>query len=178
MGTVKVYPPVKYFTAITFEPTAPVEKAKEWLETIFSDIEDISPCYNFDHFTSYYHEEMGTGLQKQIVSFKSLKPAEILPECKLATNEIESHFLSKRGRRLNLDPGYICAAKMILATTKDYDHRLYLHRGIFGDVHLRFRQGHFQPAEWTYPDYRQPQIILFFEQVRKNYLQQLKDLIL
>ncbi len=178
MGTVKVYPPVKYFAAITFEPTAPVEKAKEWLATIFSEIEDISPCYDFDQFTSFYQEEMGTGLQKQIVSFKILKPAEFLPECKLATNEIESHFLSERGRRLNLDPGYICAAKMILATTKDYDHRLYLHRGIFGDVHLRFRQGHFQPAEWTYPDYRQPQIILFFERVRKNYLQQLKDVIL
>ncbi len=178
MGTVKAYPPVKYFTAITFLPTAPVEKAKELLVEIFSEIEDESPCYHFDQFTHYYQEEMGEGLQKQMVSFKVLRPAELLPEFKLATNEIESHFRSSHGRLLNLDPGYICAAKMILATTKDYDHRLYLHRGIFGDVHLRFRQGHFQPAEWTYPDYRQSHIIQFFEQVRKKYLHQLKDVVL
>lgn len=178
MGTVKVYPPVKYFAAITFKPTAPVEKAKEWLSTVFSEIEDISLCYNFDQFTHYYKDEMGEGLQKQIVSFKILKPAELLPEYKLATNEIESRFLSEQGRLINLDPGYVCAAKMILATTKDYDHRLYLNRGIFGDVHLRFRQGHFQPAEWTYPDYRQPQIISFFEQIRQTYLHQLKDFVL
>jgi len=175
MGKIKTYPPVKFFAALTFSPAAPIVEAQQMLESLLLEIEEISLCYDFDQFTHYYGEEMGTGLKKKVISFRQLQPAELLPEIKVATNEIENRFLSGPGRRINIDPGYICAAKMVLATTKDYDHRIYLNRGIFADLHYRFRQGHFQPTEWTYPDYRQPELIDFFEQIRDNYLEELKD---
>ncbi|OGB66426.1 MAG: hypothetical protein A2Y94_09760 [Caldithrix sp. RBG_13_44_9] len=175
MGKIKAYPPVKFFAAMTFAPTAPIDEAQRMLESLLAEIEEISFCYDFDQFTHYYGEEMGTNLKKKVLSFRQLKPAELLPEIKIATNEIEHNFLDGQGRQINLDPGYVSAARMVLATTKDYDHRIYLNRGIFADLHLRFRQGHFQPTEWTYPDYRQPELIDYFERIRNSYLEQLKD---
>jgi hypothetical protein len=175
MGKIKAYPPVKFFAAMTFAPTAPIDEAQHMLESLLAEIEATSFCYDFDQFTHYYGEEMGNNLKKKVFSFRELKPAELLPEIKIATNEIENHFLGRYGRQINLDPGYVSAARMVLATTKDYDHRIYLNRGIFADLHLRFRQGHFQPSDWTYPDYRQPELIHYFERIRNSYLKELKN---
>jgi Domain of unknown function (DUF4416) len=175
MGKIKTYPPVKFFAALTFLPAAPIEEAQQMLKPLLLEIEEISFCYDFDRFTHYYGEEMGIGLKKKVVSFRELRPADLLPEIKISTNKIESKFLGGQGRQINIDPGYICAAKMVLATTKDYDHRIYLNQGIFADLHYRFRQGHFQPTEWTYPDYRQPELINFFEGIRNSYLEELKN---
>ena len=74
---------------------------------------------------------------------------------------------------VNLDPGYISEVKLVLATTKNYAHRIYLRDGIYGDVHLSFTQNSFQVQPWTYPDYQQKAVIEFFNLVRQNYLQQI-----
>lgn len=145
------------------------------MEKLLSKVDSRSTRYDFSKFTAYYNEEMGTGLQKQMVSFRELVPAEKLPDIKIATNHLEEKWRMSGKRQVNIDPGYVCAAKLVLATTKDYDHRIYLNRGIFGDVHLRFRNGHFRPNEWTYPDYQQNPILSFFENVRKLYLEQLQS---
>lgn len=174
MGKIKVYPPVKLFVAITFSPIVQIDKICHRLEQLLSPIDSKSIVYPFN-FTTYYETEMGKGLRKQMISFKELLPAEVLVDLKISTNAIEDEFRKTHGRTVNIDPGYICSAKLILATTKDYDHRVYLNRGIFADVHLRFRNGHFQTNPWTYPDYQQPQIIAYFEEVRKVYLNQLTE---
>ena len=118
---------------------------------------------------------MGKFLQKQIISFTALLPAEKLPALKISTNEVEENFLSNGKRTINIDPGYVTAGRMVLATTKDYDHRIYLGMGIFGDVHYRFRDGHFRINEWTYPDYQQENILHYFESLRTLYMEQLKN---
>ena len=174
MGTIKKYPPVKYFAAITYIPDFSLKSVFPFLEEEISLIESHSQSYDFSKFTDYYSTEMGTKLQKGIFTFEELKPAYLLPKIKIATNKIEGQFLTTENRQVNIDPGYICAAKVILATTKDYDHRLYLGEGIFGDVHLRFQKGKFNACDWTYPDYRQPMILDFFNDTRKNYLTQLQ----
>ncbi len=175
MGKLRAYPPVKFFTAITLNSGPLLLQVEEKLQALLSDIDVTSQSYNFDVFTRYYESEMGKGLSKKLVSFSRLMPAEILPDIKIATNLLETDHLQKGGRQVNIDPGYITAAKMVLATTKDYDNRLYLGRGIFGDVHFRFRKGQFQAMEWTYPDYRQPEVMEFFEHLRKRYMSQLKE---
>lgn len=173
MGKLKAYPPVKYFAALTFGPDINTKTIFKKLQNIFSEIDSRSPVYNFDDFTNYYEKEMGSHLNKQLFSFLELRPAEHLPDIKVATNKIEEEFRKDGGRVVNIDPGYVNAAKMILATTKDYDHRIYLNRGIFGDLHLRFSKGKFQVNEWTYPDYRQDKILTYFEMVRNIYLEQI-----
>lgn len=175
MGQIKNYPPVKYFAAIAFTSEDLLEEIKLLLQDLISPIEGASSVYPFSQFTSYYEAEMGTRLSKIFISFQELKPVEMLPDFKIATNQLESRYMKETGRQINIDPGYVCAAKIILATTKDYDHRIYLSRGIFGDIHYRFSQGEFRMNDWTYPDYQQPLVIAFFKAMRDRYLIQLRD---
>jgi hypothetical protein len=175
MGKIKSYPPVKIFTAITYQLDLLIERIQAELEKILSPIDSMSNTYLFEKFTTYYRTEMGSNLHKKIISFQELQSADRLPDIKIATNHIEKEYQKDQKRTVNIDPGYICAAKVILATTKDYDHRIYLKQGIFGDVHLRFRQGQYQINEWTYPDYRQREILEYFESLRRLYLKQLQN---
>jgi hypothetical protein len=175
MGQTKIYPPVKFFAAITFATDAILDDINESLQELFSEIDDLSTVFPFSKFTTYYEMEMGADLRKKIITFRELQPAETLVDYKMATNQLESRYLKDGKRQINIDPGYLCAAKMILATTKDYDHRIYLNRGIFGDVHYRYQQGAWRINDWTYPDYKQSFIKDFFQSVRETYLTQLRD---
>jgi hypothetical protein len=128
------------------------------------------------NFTDYYEPEMGRGLWRRMASFEPLVSPDQLPEVKLWTNALESRFLDERGgRKVNIDPGYLSAAQFILATGKDYSHRLYLRDGIYGDLTLIFRRGVFTPLPWTYPDYASQPLIGLLSTLRKRYLWQLKN---
>jgi hypothetical protein len=91
------------------------------------------------------------------------------------TNRLEKKYAAPDGnRRINIDPGYIRLEHVILATTKGYAHRPYLRGGIYADLTLIYRNKSFQPLEWTYPDYRQEEVIALFNQFRKRYLEDLR----
>lgn len=175
MGQIRVHSPVKLIAAITIAGLERWPAIQKELEEIFSPLDKCLDWYNFVH-TRYYQPEMGGNLKKRMISFTELILPEGLPDIKLCTNQIEEKYAHHGKRTVNIDPGYLCASKLVLATTKDYDHRVYLGRGIFADVHLRFRKKHFQPNEWTYPDYREVFVTRFFEEVRQNYLEQLASL--
>lgn len=134
-----------------------------------------SESFDFD-CSLYYLPEMGERLEKKFWVFDRLFDPADLPLWKLTAMEIEQRFQQDNRRRLNLDPGYIDSAKLVLATTKNYDHRIYLGRGVYGDVQLRFRHGHFVANEWTYPDYKRPAHIAYFEMARKKYRERLIQL--
>ncbi|MBN1352918.1 DUF4416 family protein [candidate division KSB1 bacterium] len=174
MGTPKVPQDVKLVCAITFSNRAHLDEIRSQLESLFGEIELTSAIYDFI-YTEYYEAEMGSSLLKQFVAFRELVPPHSLAAIKLLTNHLESHYTEGGKRRLNLDPGYISAAKLVLATTKNYDHRLYLNKGIYGDIQLKIRDKRFLTNEWTYPDYAAAHSIQFFEQVRKVYLKQLRE---
>jgi hypothetical protein len=128
------------------------------------------------HFTDYYTEEMGEDLFRRFITFKDLIFIPLLPDIKQATNRIEEKYADPAGnRRVNIDPGYICLEHVILATTKGYAHRPYLRDGIYADLTLIYRHRSFQPLEWTYPDYRQEEVIGLFNQFRKKYVEDLKE---
>lgn len=175
MGIIKKPDPVKLFIAITYNSYIDLESLLEVLKKNYGDSDLISPIIDFSSFTDYYQPEMGANLQKCWISFKKLIHPGELPAIKHQTNELEV-LLSreKEHRDVNLDPGYITRANMILATTKNYSHRIYLTDGIYGDVHYIFSNKKFQLQPWTYPDYKEDVIRHFFEKVRDVYLQQLK----
>ncbi len=172
MGKIKPYPPVKLIAAVTVSQLSLWQDLKPLLESRFSPIDTALDWFDFT-FTDYYREEMGADLKKRMISFQKLIPAEELPAIKIFSNQLEERFKQAGRRRVNIDPGYICQAKLILATTKDFIHRIYLGSGIFGDLHLRLRHGKYEPLEWTYPDYQQPQVLAYFTKVRDVYLEQL-----
>lgn len=173
MGKVKDHPPVKLVMGVTLAPEIELSAIRQKLETDYSAIEQESDIYPFSDFTRYYRREIGENLRKVFLTFKKLIRPELLADIKHATNRAEANYLRENRRMVNLDPGYISEAKLVLATTKNYAHRIYLRDGIYGDVHLSFTQNSFQVQPWTYPDYQQKSVIEFFNLVRQNYLQQI-----
>jgi len=125
-------------------------------------------------FTDYYNREMGAGLLRKFYSFPiPLDPSE-LAAVKVWTNTVEqqlAHEISSPFHRpVNLDPGYVNDSKLILASAKDYSHRIYLSQGIYAEVTLIFRQGAWRALPWTYPDYQTPAYHEFFARARRRYL--------
>ncbi len=123
--------------------------------------------------TDYYQASMGAELAKVFFVFERLyDPAEMV-ETKLQTNLWEQQFAERAQREeprpLNLDPGYLTNAKLILASTKDYAHRIYLSRGIYAEVTLHYQERGWRDHRWTFPDYRRADYQEFFTLAR-NYL--------
>jgi hypothetical protein len=169
MGQAKLPKDVKLMAGIMFKSEADLSVAKTTLENWYGPIETESEIFDFIH-SEYYADEMGLDLKKQFVIFKNLIRPEQISDIKLKTNELEQSFLKNGNRQVNVDPGYITAAKLVLATTKNYMHRIYLRDGIFADVHLKVSNRRFVPNEWTYPDYQTPEALAFFNQVRRAYM--------
>ena len=164
---------VKLIASLFSSEKALVERAIEQLVNIYGDADWISSEIFFDR-TRYYEKEMGWPLHRRFLSFKNLIPPEMLVNVKLKTNEIEKTYLKGEKRRINIDPGYISLERLILATGKNYIHRVYLREGIYADLTLVFKRGGFVPLEWTYPDYAHPEMIACFNTIRAQYLDQLR----
>jgi hypothetical protein len=175
MGT--VHPPgqVKLFCALLVAPTLPIDEVESVLAETYGDIVLRSTPLPFTQ-TTYYEREMGPHLTRLYVAFDPLISIAALATVKHMTNQLETIWSQPQGRRrVNIDPGYLDLAKVVLASTKDHSHRLYIGDGIFAEVTLRYRQHAFQPWEWTYPDYRVPATLTFFHQLRALYKYQLRD---
>jgi hypothetical protein len=159
---------VKLVIGFIYQDEAFFVKVKEQLVKIFGRIDLESPVFDFN-YTDYYEEEMGKQLKRKFISFAKLIPIADLYRIKLYANRLEKKYLSAQGRRVNIDPGYIDLAKLVLATTKDYAHRIFLRKGIFAEVTLTFKGSSFVPNEWTYPDYRTKEYIDIFNHIRSLY---------
>lgn len=174
MGDIKTPPKAKLICGMISLKEVSFEIASSKLRVEFGPIDYQSQILPFNH-TDYYEAEMGKDLARRFISFKRLIAKEDLIEIKLLTNTLEKE-LSRVGRRqINLDPGYLTLDKLVLATTKDYTHRIYLGKGIYGEVTLYYRDGAWHPFEWTYPDYRTSEYIAIFEEIRINCRRQMRE---
>ena len=129
----------------------------------------------FQH-TTYYNKEMGSDLIRQWYAFDRLVAPDTLVALKRDTNKIEERFCDEKGdRKVNIDPGYISLSKLVLASTKNYSHRIYLGKGIYAEITLMYKDHRFNPLEWTYPDYRETLALDFFNQARALLKEKLSD---
>jgi hypothetical protein len=127
-------------------------------------------------WTDYYLAEMGPELLRKFLSFRRLIQPDRLAAIKLWTNEFEEELAVDGRRTVNLDPGYVDLAKLVLATHKDNAHRLPIGRGVFAEITLRFRRNReFEPWEWTYPDYRTPAYLSVFDEIRRLFKAQIEN---
>ncbi len=141
----------------------------------FGSLDFVSEALLFN-YTDYYQKEMGAGLRRRIAGFRTLIPPGDLAAVKRWTNSLEDRRLNEaQGRKANIDPGILSAANFVLATGKDYTHRIYLGDGIYGDLTLIFRSGSFTPLPWTYPDYASEPLLGLLGLLRKTYLWQIKN---
>ena len=134
----------------------------------------LSPWMRFD-YTDYYEKEMGESLIRRILVFKPLIKQTDLPEIKTDTNRIEKKFAVGENRRVNIDPGYLLLERFVLATGKNFPHRIYIGKGIYADLTLIYTKGRFQTLPWTYPDYAGDQMRAFLEKIRDKYKIDLKS---
>jgi hypothetical protein len=148
-------------------------RAKERLVREFGPLMLETEARRWDH-TDYYGEELGPEILRRFLFFREPIGQGELAEIKVATVAIEQE-LSEGGRRtVNLDPGYMTLAKLVLASTKDYSHRVYLGRGIFAEVTLTYVKDGFKPFPYTYRDYRDVHYLKLFDEVRERTREMLK----
>lgn len=137
-------------------------------------IDMISAWLRFD-FTTYYEKEMGAPLSRRLLVFKSLIAQTELSAIKHMTNAVEQKYQRQGQRRVNIDPGYLLPERFVLATGKNFTHRIYIGQGIYADLTLIYQKGAFRTLPWTYPDYADRRLIDFLTLVRNKYMLDLKQ---
>jgi hypothetical protein len=164
---------VKLVAGLISNDTGLFDRIKSILEKRLHNTVDFeSPLLDFNH-TDYYNEEFGFNLKRKFLSFKAHVPLENIEKVKLLTNRVE-HKTSTHGKRtINIDPGYLDLSKLVLFSTKDYSHRIYVSKGIFAEVTLRYKNKQFNPWPWTYPDYSTKEYISVFDSIREIYKKQI-----
>jgi hypothetical protein len=177
MGQIRPHYPVVLLLAAFSRHESALDWACQQASRRWGPIQLASDVFAFDN-TGYYETTMGTGLKKVLFAFRDRVDPAMLVEAKLQTNEWEQQYRQQHGeaesRPLNLDPGYVTEAKLVLATTKDRDHRIYLAQGIYAEVTLYYQRDRgWQSRDWTYPDYRSAACHEFLTRCR-NYLREQK----
>ena len=154
MGATADHSPVLRLMIAFSQSSQALAWARQMLVEAWGPIARESDLFDFDQ-TDYYREEMGADLKKVIWAFELPADPGELASWKLQSNDWERSYPkpAERPRPLNLDPGYLSEAKLVLATTKDRDHRIYLGQGIFAECTLFFHKQQWQPHDWTYPDF-------------------------
>lgn len=151
----------KIFCGMMYRGESVFEQALKMLVEKFGDIEKLGEPYAFN-FTDYYEKEMGRGLKKRFAVFQNPIDGAELAEIKLFTNMLEKKLSIDGRRQVNVDPGYITRTNLVLATTKEFPHRIYLKDGIFAEVTLLFKRDGCKFLDWTYPDFRGQKTCDFF----------------
>lgn len=177
MGQIRPHYPVVLLLAAFSRHEAALDWACQQAVRLWGPIQLASEVFAFDN-TGYYGATMGTGLKKVLFAFRDLVDPAMLAKAKHQTNEWEEQYCRQYGgeelRPLNLDPGYVTEAKLVLATTKDRDHRIYLAQGIYAEVTLYYQRDRgWQSRDWTYPDYRSAACHEFLTRCR-NFLREKK----
>jgi hypothetical protein len=177
MGTPREPKPAKYFLALLSRSRDLLTAVEADLMPILGGIDGRSEVIPWSA-SKFYEKEMGAGLLRRFLSFLSPASPENLAATKLQTQQIEERYRERNsgGRRVNLDPGYLDAYKVVLASSKNACQRIYLHSGIYGEATLLYYEGSFHGLGYTYPDYLWPETLTFLLTVRRTYLSQLREL--
>ncbi|HKY10032.1 MAG TPA: DUF4416 family protein [Candidatus Binatia bacterium] len=176
MGSPREPKPAKYFVALLSSDSDLLDIAEMDLSSIVGKVEGRSETVPWA-VSTFYEKEMGPGLLRRFVSFANLRAPGDLAALKVQTNRIEDNYrIDDFRRRVNVDPGYLDAYKVVLASTKNAGQRVYLGSGIYGEATLMYHDGAFHGLEYTYRDYLWPETLRFLIRLRAVYLAQLREL--
>ena len=157
---------------------AVLSEAERLLAETMGDVDRRSEIFDFD-LTHYDDEQMGSPLYRQLISFADPVDPGVLVDAKLRSNAIESAITAARpggpARAVNLDPGYVTEAKLVLASMKDFSHRIYLSRGVHAEITLMYRKGRWKSLDWTFPDFAAGRYDAFLTAVRETLRLQMRN---
>ena len=176
MGTPREPKPAKYFVALLSSEVDLLSAVETDLAAVLGGVDVRSETMPWTA-SRFYESEMGIGLLRRFLSFDRLLSPQELATTKLATQHIEERYRrGSGGRRINLDPGYLEAGKVVLASTKNASQRIYLRGGIFAEATLLYCDGVFHGFPYTYPDYLWAPTLRFLTVSRTRYLEHLRQL--
>lgn len=175
MAEIKQPQKVLVFAGLIYQKDFLVDDLLKAMGVEFGEVAQRSKVIPFTH-TDYYCKEMGKDLLRQWFVFDKLIKPDVLADLKHHSNEIEKKYLNENaGRTVNIDPGLITMSNLILASTKNYAHRIYIGRGIYGEVTMIFKNHEFRPLDWTYPDYEETVALDFFQDARSILKEKLTE---
>jgi hypothetical protein len=175
MAETRPFPPAKLICGIIANRSQVFQKATERLGQQYGGIDTESDYFQFD-YTDYYEKQMGGLLRRKFVSFSKLYSPEKLSEIKLQTNKLEEDIrqeLGQKRRVVNIDPGFLNASALVMATVKDFAHRIPLQNGIYAHLELLFGRDEVRVLDWTYPDFKTKQYHPYLLEIRRIFLGQL-----
>jgi hypothetical protein len=164
--------PAKLFVSVISASSERIVSVLSKLAGYYGTLDFVSAVLPFD-YTEYYHSEMGQPLVRRFASFDRLIRQENLAPIKVKTNLLETELSTAGKRTVNVDPGYLLAERLVLASGKNYAHRIYLSQSIYADLTLIYRDKDYRPLDWTYPDYAEPKLRGWLRALRQKYLLQL-----
>jgi hypothetical protein len=174
LGTVSRPAPVKLIFGFIYAAEDSYRAARASAAKRFGKIDFESRAIPFT-YTDHYEKKRGTALTRRFCSFSRLINPQDLAAIKIWSNKLEQKLSIKTNRRVNIDPGYVDHAKLVLASTKNFRHRILIGRGIFAEVTLYYQNKCFRSWELTYPDYRTPEYIDIFNAIRESYANHVRE---
>ena len=176
MGTMGDHIDCKLVMPLLISDLEILEDVLKDIKAEWGDFDYQSDLFTFEQ-TSYYDKEMGLPIYRAFYCFTQLIEVTDLVSIKHKTNLIEDKYTIEAKRRVNLDPGYMCPGKFVLATTKNQQHRLYIREGIFEEITLYYHAGQWKPHPWTYADYQSEKYRTILGNMRKIYITQVADVL-
>jgi len=164
---------VKFFCGLIYRKDQAAEKAIAMLEEAIAPVDGSTAAIPFT-MTDYYRDEMGEPLSRRFVSFSGLLDPQKLPGIKVAAMGMEEKLAEVEKRTVNLDPGYLSEANVIIATAKNHYHRVPLASGVYAHMEYVWKDGRLQFLPWTYPDFKTAAYLEFFGHLRERFRQEQK----
>lgn len=175
MGNALTFEPEKLICAVLYTDERTADAAIAKLKGAYGGTDLESEPYCFSDISPYYDGEMGGKVYRKMLSFSECRDPAELAQIKTLTNSIEQAAANNGNRSVNLDPGFVSAGRLSLATTKNAGHRIPLSDGIYAELTLFYARHAWNPFPWTYMDFKLPQVHAFLTQVRTVYMQQRKS---
>jgi hypothetical protein len=178
MGAVTSPAPVKLLIGVLTSIADILPEVEKRLSSVYGAIDSRSGQFPFE-YTRYYNKTMGHPIYRYFLGFEKLIEPLSIADIKIVTNGMESRFAAEWTqvpRPVNLDPGYIEESKLVLASTKNFYHRILIARNIYAEVTLHYERGAWRTLPWTFPDYASENYHSYFVALRKLYREQLRIL--
>lgn len=175
MAQIRIPPPVAFFTGVLSARAGDLPRIKQMLVDEWGPIEVVSKVFPFDH-TGYYEGETGGEIVRVFYGFRNRFDRTELAGRKIRTNVMEEELagMLETGvpRPVNLDPGYVVPEKVVLASAKNFAHRIYIGEGIFAEPTLLYRNKRFETLPWTFPDFAGGRYDDFFHELRDSLMRE------
>jgi len=172
MARIQKPPPGQLIVSIIYSHIDAVVDALRLLEKQFGRVRCETVDIQYTN-TDRYEEEMGSNLVRRLFSFEKLVERDSLPEIKSVCQEIERQLGDQVGdfvfRAANLDPGVLTPDNLVMASNREYNHRIYLADGVFAEIQLIWAHGQFTRLPWTNHDFCDDEVVDFLIRVRQTF---------